>query len=144
MKKLFGWLRSEKVKDNDQLKGPEFDVVSLPDGSTSFKLADKRQVINSVTQLRLSNIDEMVARQHDLEYQLALTRSIIVERSILPFTFKRSVILLRKAKRYHEELEICNYLADYCKKAEASWDGESAMVWKGVEECVRGYQKFKS
>jgi hypothetical protein len=134
MKKLFRWLGGKRDDEISQSKSIEIEAVITSEGSTSYKLADKRQVINSTTQLPLSGIDEMVAHKHDLEYQLALTRSIMEENSILPFTFKRSVILLRKAKRYEEELEICNYAEKYSKKAEANWDGTSAMTWIGVEE----------
>jgi hypothetical protein len=143
MKKLFRWLGGKRDDEISQSKSIEIEAVITSEGSASYKLADKRQVINSTTQLPLSGIDEMAARKHDLEYQLALTRSIMEENSILPFTFKRSVILLRKAKRYHEELEICNYIEKYCKKAEANWDGQSAMVWKGVEECVSRIPKIQ-
>jgi len=81
----------------------------------------------------------------DLEYQLALTRSIIQENSILPFPFERSVILLRKEKRYEEELEICNYIKNYCQEEEANWDGISAMIWRSpkLEKCIARIPKVQ-
>ena len=145
MKKLFEWFRSNKVEDNDQSEKPEIESNASSDGSITYKLADTRQVINSTTQLPLSGIDEMVARKHDLEYQLALTLSIMEENSILPFPFERSVILLRKAERYEEELEICRYIQSYSEKAEANWDGWSAKVWRSpkLEKCVSRISKIQ-
>ena len=145
MKKLFGWFGLKRGDEISQSKSLEIEAVITSDGGTSLSLRDSRQVINSSTQLPASSIDEMVARKHDLEYQLALTRSIIEENSILPYPFERTIILLRNAKRYDEEIEICNYIKNYCKKAEANWDGQSAMIWKSpsLERCVARIPKIQ-
>lgn len=145
MKKLFRWFRSKSGDEISHSKPLEIEADISPEGGASISLTDTRQVIGSTTQLPASSIDEMEARKHDLEYQLGLTHSIIEEKSILPYPFERSVILLRKAKRYEEELEICCYIEKYCKSAEANWDKHSAMIWKSprLEKCVARIPKIQ-
>ena len=48
---------------------------------------------------------------------------------LLPFPFERAVILLRKEKRYQDELAICHYTAAWAAKSEAEYR-EGAMIWK--------------
>ena len=145
MKILSSLFGLRKAKALEEKVSPKLEATSSTDNAASFKLAGKRQVIGSATQLPASSIDEMEARKHDLEYQLGLTHSIIEEKSILPYPFERSVILLRKAKRYEEELEICCYIEKYCKSAEANWDKQSAMIWKSprLEKCVARIPKIQ-
>lgn len=94
--------------------------------------------MRGVTQLPSDKIEEMVTRKHDLEFQLSLSREIMANRDILPFPIHRSVMLLAKAKRYQEALEICQYVEQWCLNAEADFDGKSAMVWRSpkLENCI--------
>lgn len=103
-------------------------------------------VVGGVAQLTSEGIDEMERRKHDLEFQLGLCRQIIARGAILPFPFERAVVLLRKAGRLDEELELCGYVNSYCAIAEKSWDGWSAMVWKSpkLQKCVSRIEKLET
>jgi len=103
-----------------------------------IRLADIPMAIGNTLQLPLNSIDEMVARRHDLDYQLGLCRKMMPEGLILPYPFERAAILLRKAKRYHEELELCRYVAEWSKRDETTWDGRSAKVWQSpvLRACI--------
>ena len=93
-------------------------------------LVPEFSVVGGTAQLTSDGIDEMVRRKHDLEFQLCLCRQIMACGTILPFPFERAVVLLRKAGRLEEELELCTYVKSYCENAEKSWDGWSATIWK--------------
>ena len=122
------------------------DETSRSDGTFSLKLADVEQTIGGVRQLTSGGIDEMVARKHDLSYQLALCQRMIKEDEILPFPFERAAILLRKEKRYQEELEICRYIKRWSERAEKDWDGTSAMIWKSpkLQKCINRIPKIEA
>jgi len=75
-------------------------------------------------------IEEMTARKNDLEFQLSLTKDIMEKNEILPFPFHRSVILLVKAKRYQEALNICEYFEEWCSRAQAGFKGHTAKLWR--------------
>lgn len=95
----------------------------------NISLADVEQSIGSVRQLTQNNLREMVDRQHDLDYQCALCQRLMADGDILPFPFWRTVVLLRKAKRFEEEQIICRYVAEWCREAEENWNGRSAKHW---------------
>ena len=106
----------------------------------------KFSVVGGVAQLTSDGIDEMERRKHDLEFQLGLCRQIMARGGILPFPFERAVVLLRKANRLEEELELCRYVKSYCDDSERSWDGRSAMVWKSpkLQKCVSRIEKLET
>ncbi len=91
-----------------------------------------------VKQLTNVEIDEMVDRQHDLDYQLWLVRRMHAHNEILPFPFQRAVVLLIEQERHIEALAICQYVERWCAKAEAYYDGISAMVWMSpkLQDCI--------
>lgn len=122
-----------------------FDVTEHTDGSVVTKLADVEQTICGVRQLRADDIDEMIERRHDIDHQLGLCRRMMQAGDILPYPFERAVIMLRKAKRFDEELELCRYVYKWCRKAEQSWDGRSAMHWKSprYERCIARVPKIE-
>lgn len=74
-------------------------------------------------------IDELVARRHDVDYQLNLCWSMMERGEILPYPFHRAVILLGKARRFTEAMEICNYVDTWCAEAERIHNGWAAKVW---------------
>ena len=102
-------------------------------------------VVGGAAQLTGDGINEMERRKHDLEFQLCLCRRILAREAILPFPFERAVVLLRKAGREEEELELCNYVKSYCDNAEKPWDGWSAMIWKSpkLQKCVSRIEKLE-
>lgn len=120
--------------------------VTTVGGETFLRLAQVRQSIGGITQLPLADIDEMEARKHDLDYQMALCTRIMGEGDILPFPFERAAVLLHEAKRYEEELALCSYVRDYCEMAERTHDGHSAMIWKSprLERCIARIPKVKA
>ena len=138
----------KKIKtpgDNSPVQDIRWETKVLNDGSIPIGLADERQSIGGITQLPVASIDEMVERKHDTEYQLSLCREIMADNDILPFPFDRVVILLRKEKRYQEELEICQYVLSYCTNAEKTYDGSSAKIWKSpkLEKCIARIPKIE-
>jgi hypothetical protein len=145
---MFKWLLNKKIKNlenNSPAQEIKWETKVLDDGSMSIGLADVRQSIGGITQLPMASIDEMVERKHDTEYQLSLCREIMTDNDILPFPFDRAVILLRKEKRYQEELEICQYIRNYCTNAEKAYDGRSAKIWKSpkLEKCIARIPKIE-
>ena len=142
-RKPFG--RSEttrRVRYGDLL----IDETTRSDGTSNLMLADVEQTIGGVRQLTSGGIDEMVERKHDLQYQLALCQRMMKEDEILPFSFERAAILLRKEKRYQEELEICRYIKGWCERAEKEWGGSSAIVWKSpkLQKCINRIPKIEA
>ena len=114
--------------------GPIFETFT-ENGATVIKLKQERQIICGSTQLPMKHIDEMVSRKDDLDFQLSICRSIMEERSILPFPFERAVILLHRQKRCDEELELCQYVTDYCKNWRPNphvWDLRESPVLKRI------------
>src|SRR4051812_10423989 len=79
--------------------------------------------------ISLSNIDTMEERKGDLAYQYDLCLDMMRRGELLPFPFERAVILLRKEKRYQDELAICDYTAAWAAKNEPE-HLEGAMIWK--------------
>ncbi len=146
---MFKWLFCKKNVEtelssvNEVLKTDNLFVRGVPN---AIKLADVKQSINGVTQLPTSSIDQMVELKHDLNYQLSLCRELISEGNILPFPFERAVVLLRKEKRYEEELEICLYIAQWCEDAKNSHKKGTAMIWESptLRKCMERIPKIKS
>ena len=121
-------------------------ILTVFDEKTgTIRLAQVRQVIAGVMQLPTDSIDIMVDQKHNLDHQLGLCLEMMKEGTILPFPFKRAVILLQKAKRYDLALDLCRYVSEYCQRAEAMWDGRSAMIWKStnLEDCVSRIPKLE-
>lgn len=83
-----------------------------------------------VLQLHSSALDEMVRQRHNLAHQLRIVAECMENGTILPYPFERSVILLRKANLYEQELAICVYVERWCAQAETEYDGWSAMHWR--------------
>ena len=79
--------------------------------------------------MRVSEIDQMEDRKHDVEYQYGLCLEMMKRGELLPFPFERAVILLRKEKRYRDELDLCDYVAAWAAKSEVG-HVEGAMIWK--------------
>ena len=102
--------------------------------------------MEGVRQLKVEAIDEMEARRHDTEYQLALCEDMMATNEILPFAFHRAVILLSKERRYGEALRICEYVKDWSAEHEKSWDGRSAMVWRSpkIVDCIDRIEKLRN
>lgn len=88
----------------------------------------------------------MVQRKHDLEFQVELCRKMMVEGGILPFPFERAAILLHRAKRFEEEIELCEYVENWCRQAEDEWDGKGAKIWKSprFRRCVARVTKARA
>ena len=147
---LFGTKRKPFVRPETTRRVHHRDVLidktTRSDGTSSLKLADVEQTIGGVRQLTSGGIDAMVERKHDLQYQLALCQRMMKDNEILPFPFERAVILLRKEKRYREELEICRFIQKWCKRAEKEWSGSSAMVWKSpvLQKCIGRIPKIEA
>jgi len=121
-----------------------FEWENKQDGTSTLRLADVDQTINGVRQLKLSNIEEMVVQKNNLEYQHNLCLAMMKEGDILPFCFERAAILLRKEKRYKDELNICLYIKDWCDKAEKSWSGTGAKHWLSpkFQKCIQRIPKL--
>lgn len=83
-----------------------------------------------ICQLKADQIDRMCEFKHDLGYQLGLCRQMMPNQEILPFPFHRAVILLSKAKRFDEALELCLYVKTWCEGSAAEHVGDTAMVWE--------------
>ena len=130
--KLSGFFKRKKNDLTERVSsdsGVRFDINNNEDGNTKIRLSDVEQRIGGIRQLTQAGIDEMVARKHDLDFQLTLCQRLMVDGDILPFPFERAVILLRKAKRFEDEQEICRYVVNWCRKADKNWDGRSAKHW---------------
>jgi hypothetical protein len=69
--------------------------------------------------------DKMVESKNDLAHQLKICKRAMAKGSILPFPFERAVILLMKANRFDEALELCAYTAWWCGSAHDGYDGWS-------------------
>lgn len=82
-----------------------------------------------IAQLPSADIERMLARNHDLDYQHRLCESMMEQGLIFPFPFERAVTLLCEAGRYLEALEICRYVDQTCVLLEREWDGWSPQVW---------------
>lgn len=108
--------------------------------------SDDEPSIGGVPLLSLASIDEMLKKKHDLQHQLRLCKKMMKKGDILPYPMERAAILLRKEKRYEEELELCRYVAAWCENAERVWDGQGAMVWKSpvLQRCIGRIQKIEA
>ena len=53
---------------------------------------------------------EMIARRHDLDFEIELVRRMMAEGKILPFPFERAVVLLAKAGCYDDAITMCRYV----------------------------------
>ena len=145
LKWLIGLVKSSRTKVF-RYRGIYFEESQEPSSSVSFRLADVEQSIGGVRALGMTGIEEMVERKQNLQHQLKLCRRMMKAGDILPFPFERAAILLRKEKRYSEELEICRYVEQWSRKAEKSWDGRSAMVWKSprLQRCIKRIPKIEA
>ncbi len=150
-RKVFSRLFGNKSQSNSKKEivdhnGIKFEVCSDGRSSASVRLADIEQTINGVRQLTTSGIDEMVERKHDLDYQYFLCKKMMNERDILPFPFERAAILLRKEKRYQDELHLCRYVEQWCAEAENSWDKTSAKHWLSprLQRIIKRIPKVES
>ena len=101
--------------------------------------------MDRIRQLSPSAIDEMEARKHDTEYQLALCQDIMNAGQMLPFPFHRAVILLSKERRHAEALRLCEFVKAWCDEQAAAWDGQSAMHWRSPKliDCIGRIDKLK-
>lgn len=99
----------------------------------------------SIELLPLSQIEEMEARKHDLDFQLSICERMMQNNTILPFPFERAVILLNKNKRFDEALKICRYIEIYCIRAKQDWDGRSAKTWlsPSFQRCIERSKAIK-
>jgi hypothetical protein len=100
------------------------------------RLPPVRQVIGGIVQETPDVIDQMKPRKHDLEFQYDLCKEMMTEGSFLPYPFGRAVILLRKAKRYDEEVAVCEYALRWSDAAEKRQMAEGGDGW-GVWESPR-------
>jgi hypothetical protein len=144
---LFGHKnQSNRKKEIVDHNGIKLEVCSDRGSTASIRLADIEQTINGVRQLTASGIDEMVNRKHDLDYQYSLCKTMMNKRDILPFPFERAAILLRKEKRYQDELHLCRYVEQWCIEAENNWDKTSAKHWlsPSLQRIIKRIPKAES
>jgi len=81
--------------------------------------------------MSLDEIDEMTSRSQDLDFQHGLCLSMMPKDEILPYPFERAAILLRKHKRYSEELALCIYVEGWCRRREAEYTADKgAMIFR--------------
>lgn len=137
IKWLFGSRRDSAPRRHEP-RQPVADMRAGELGEVSVRLADVEQTIGGIRQLTVSGIDEMAQRKHDLDYQLRLCRDMMRAGDILPFPFERAAILLRKSKRFDEEIEICRYVEIWCREQKANWDGRPFYPWKSpvLQRCI--------
>lgn len=101
-------------------------TVSKPDEFNAARQVSRSQ---GVELLPGDGIDEMIARRDDLPYIEALCHSMMAEKMILPYPFERLAVLLRKAGRLQDEIELCRYVRSWSETAERNY-ASGAMVWR--------------
>lgn len=95
--------------------------------------------------LPLGDIEQMVDRRHDLEYQLALCGPMMRDGLYLPYCFRRAAILLSKAGRYAEEAELCAYAADWADRTKRLPQiPRAAMVWLAADDLIKRIPKAEA
>jgi hypothetical protein len=104
--------------------------------------------VNAVQRLptmSLSEIDDMVARKHDLEFQVGLCKSMMAKDQFLPFPFERAAILLRKAGNREAERIICEYTERWAARSKAEYAG-GAMIWRSptVQKLIARLAKMRA